>query len=30
MRVVPAFAFEGKEEGSLKDKPMGVKMESWV
>ena len=28
MGMVPAFVFEGKEEGSLKDKPMDVKMES--
>jgi len=28
MGVVPEFVFEGKEEGSLKDKPMNVKMES--
>ena len=28
MGMVPAFVFEGKEEGSWKDKPMDVKMES--
>jgi hypothetical protein len=26
--VVPEFVFEGKDEGSLKDKPTNVKMKS--